>query len=260
MTEERGARFVTTSRRATSKEMDEARRLAERLSLPYRERTGPIASADGPVLVVTKDKLVIETGSEPLFFHPGMAKPRIRAWEQARRDVMIDAMQLEPGMSVLDATLGLGADAIVASFVAGETGRVVGLEAIAALALVVGTGMASYAFDHPDIVAAMRRIEIVHAEHGRYLAETPDDAFDVVYFDPLFRNPVQETSHMQPWRQLGRNAPLTRQTLDEAMRVARRRVVVKERSDGDVFEQLGIERVIGGRGSRVAYGVLEATS
>lgn len=253
-----GAEYVTTSRRGTETEVAEARELAALLGIPFRLRTGPLSPEDGPVLVVTKGKLLIETHSGPLFFHPGMAKPRIRAFQQGRRDVMAAAMGLEPGLSVLDCTLGLGADAIVTSFVVGATGRVVGLETVPALAEVVRRGMATYDFPHADIVEAMRRIQVVHGNHRRYLAALDDNSFDVVYFDPLFRDPVQETIHMQPWRELGSASPLTESTLMEARRVARRRVVVKERSDGGVFEQLGIERIEGGKGSRIAYGILEA--
>lgn len=250
--------FVTTSRRGTEVEVAEAQTIAQRLQLPYRARVGPLQPEDGPALVVTKEHLVIETSSGQLFFHPGMARPRIRALEQGRTDVMIEAMGLTAGQSVLDCTLGLGADALVAAYVAGETGRVVGVEAVPALAEVVRIGMATYQFKHESVVEAMRRVEVVCAEHGQYLSSLPDNAFDVVYFDPLFRDPVQETIHMQPWRELGRQQPLALDTLQQACRVARRRVVVKERSDGRVLRELGITRIVGGKTSRIAYGVLEA--
>lgn len=250
--------YVTTSRRATEIEMDEARTLAKRLDLPYAERTGPLAPQDGPALVVTKEQLVIETEAGRLFFHPGMARPRIRALEQGRNDVMVEAMGLHAGDAVLDCTLGLGADALVASFVVGKTGRVVGVEAMKALAEVVRVGMATYEFKHTNVVEAMRRVEVVCADHRHYLQAAPDKSFDVVYFDPLFRQPVAETIHMQPWRFLGEQRPLSKETLAEARRVARRRVVVKERSDGEVLSELGLTDIVGGKGSRIAYGVLEA--
>lgn len=252
--------FVTTSRRGTEIEVAEAKAVADRLDLPYVERTGPLAPEAGPALVVTKERLVIETSAGQLFFHPGMSRHRIRALEQGRNDVMIEAMGLTAGQSVLDCTLGLGADALVAAFVVGEAGRIVGVEAVPALAEVVRIGLATYQFKHAPIVEAMRRIEVVCADHGQYLSSLPDNCYDVVYFDPLFREPVRETIHMQPWRELGEQKPLTRETLREACRVAKRRVVVKERSDGQVFEELGITNVVGGKSSRIAYGVLEAAS
>lgn len=250
--------FVTTSRRAGEAELAEAQAVAKRLRLPFVRRTGPLAPDDGPALVVTKERLVIETKSGQLFFHPGMARPRIRALEQGKADVMIEAMGLTAGMSVLDCTLGLGADAIVSSFVVGASGRVVGLEAVPALAEVVRVGMATYQFKHEAVVNAMRRVEVICAEHSRYLATLPDKCVDIVYFDPLFREPVHESVHMQPWRELGEQKPLTKETLQQARRVAKRRVVVKERSDGDVFAQLGIANIVGGKSSRIAYGLLEA--
>lgn len=251
--------FVTTSRRATEAEVKDAVGLAERLGLPYKEREGPLRPEDGAILVVTKEKLVIESSSGPLFFHPGMAKPRIAALRQGRRDVMVDAMGLEEGMAVLDGTLGLGADAIVTSYVTGSQGRVVGVEAVPALAEVVAQGLAAYVFPHDDIVEAMRRIQVVPTDHRQYLTSQGDGSFDVVYFDPLFQDPVRETIHMQPWRQLGSRRSLDKDVIDEAMRVARHRVVVKERQGSDVFRQLGIDRIVGGKGSRIAYGVLEVS-
>jgi len=66
-----------------------------------------------------------------------------------------------------------------------------------------------------------------------------------------------ESAHMRPWRVLACHRPLTRATIAAARRVARRRVVVKERSDSPVFAELGLTRVVGGRKSRIAYGVLD---
>lgn len=255
-----GVAFVTTSRRASEEEINRARAFARRLAVPFRPRRGPLRPEEGAAFVVTKDKLIIETEAGPLFFHPGMAKPRIAAWRQGRRDVMVDAMGITAGMSVLDGTLGLGADAIVASYVTGAAGRVVGLEAVTALAEVVRVGMATYSFPQSDIVEAMRRIEVVSRDHGSFLAEQPDGAFDVVYFDPLFQEPVRETIHMEPWRKLGHPEPLTKEIIGEARRVARRRVVVKERSHSPVFAELGIDNIVGGKGSRIAYGVVEVSS
>lgn len=250
---------VTTSRRARPEEIERARDLARRLGIPYIAREGSIEALGAKaVLVVTKERLVVETAAGPLFFHPGMARPRIRSLERGEADVMVEAMQLRRGDHVLDCTLGLGADAIVASWVVGEEGRVVGVEAVPMLAEVVRAGLLEYDPQHPGMRAAMRRIEVVAADHAKYLPTLPDGAFDVVYFDPLFREPVRETVHMRPWRALGVGRPLTREVMAEARRVARRRVVVKERQGSPVFEELGVDEIVGGRKSRIAYGIIDA--
>lgn len=249
---------VTTSRQARPEEVERARSIAERLAIPFVPREGALADLGAKaVLVVTKERLVVETAAGPLFFHPGMARPRIRTLERGEDDVMVKAMQLARGDTVLDCTLGLGADAIVSAFVAGEEGRVVGIEAVPMLAEVVRNGLTAYDPQHAAMQAAMRRIEVVAADHAEYLASLPDASFDIVYFDPLFREPVQESVHMRPWRELGVGRPLTPDVVAEARRVARRRVVIKERQHSPVFDELDVDTVIGGRKSRIAYGVID---
>ncbi len=63
---------------------------------------------------------------------------------------------------------------------------------------------------------------------------------------------------MRPWRELGVGRPLTPDIVAEARRVARRRVVIKERQGSPVFDELGVDTVVGGRKSRIAYGVITA--
>lgn len=250
---------VTTSRTAGPEEVERARRLAARLAIPFAPRQGALADLGArAALVVTKDRLVVETRAGKLFFHPGMARPRIRSLERGEDDVMIKAMQLASGDAVLDCTLGLGADAIVSAFVVGRGGRVVGVEAVPLLAEVVRIGLQTYDPGHEAMRDAMRRVEVVAADHADYLARLPDAAFDVVYLDPLFREPVEATVHMRPWRELGVGRPLTKDIVAQARRVAKRRVVIKERQGSPVFDELGVDAVVGGRKSRVAYGIITA--
>lgn len=249
---------VTTSRKARPEEVHQAQSIAARLRLPFMPREGAIADLGArAVLVVTRERLIVETAAGRLFFHPGMARPRIRSIERGDADVMVEAMNLAAGDTVLDCTLGLGADAIVSSYVVGESGRVVGVEAVHMLAEVVRTGLREYDPQHEAMRAAMRRIEVVAADHAEYLSTQPEASFDIVYFDPLFREPVEETVHMRPWRELGVGRPLTPAVVDDARRVARRRVVIKERQGSPVFDELGVTTVVGGRKSRIAYGVID---
>jgi len=136
---------VTTSRHPTAQEEARARALAEELGLPYAARRGSLADLGATAaLVVTRERLVVHTAAGEIFFHPGMARPRVRELERGKPDVMVEAMGLRPGDAVLDCTLGLGSDAIVAAYVVGEQGRVVGLEAVAVLAAVVRWGLKHY--------------------------------------------------------------------------------------------------------------------
>ena len=91
-------------------------------------------------------------------------------------------------------------------------------------------------------------------EAGIYLRSALKDTFDVVYFDPMFKRPIKESSGMQPLRPVSYKEPLTKEILAEALRVAPK-VVVKEHSL-EVLSALGIEEIEGGKYSKIQYGIL----
>lgn len=259
---------VTTSRHARPEETAIAQALAEELGVPFEPR---VQALDGwlgtgqyqAVLVVNREHLalwVARPGKSPerLFFHPSTAVQRVKSVLQGGSDPMIAAMGLEPGMSVLDGTLGVGSDAIVASFVAGPQGQVVGLESVRELAVLTRWGMARYQGPNAAVEEAMRRIRVVHGDHALFLAQAEEKSFDVVYLDPMFRDPVAQSSAMAPWRLLADPRPVTPEVIAEARRVARHRVVLKERKGSPVFQALGAQHVAGRRSGRIAYGIWEA--
>lgn len=73
------------------------------------------------------------------------------------------------GDSVLDCTLGLAADAMLAAYTVGEAGRVVGLEANPNVAFIVRQGMQTYDTAELPLTACMRHIEVVQSEAVHYL-------------------------------------------------------------------------------------------
>ena len=114
----------------------------------------------------------------------------------------------------------------------------------------------------------MSRLHIINTDALGYFATLAADAIDdtkeidmkavdVVYLDPMFRYSVQGSSNMQPLHQIADRRPLRRELLQEACRVARRRVVVKEAVHSPEWERLGIQDFSGGRYSRVRYGILK---
>jgi len=258
--------LLTMTHGAKEDALAAGRTLAAELGVPFVPRGGRgIATllsqerAEG-VLVFGARGLVLyffrDGRQQKFFFHPGTALLRIKNLLAGKPDQMIQAMALRPGDTVLDCTLGLGADAIVASFVTGQQGRVVGLEKVAPLALVTAYGLRHYDKE-PLITAAMRRIEVVVADHREYLLALPPASFDVVYFDPFFQVPVKGAAQVAPLRALGEKEPLSELTIQAALKVARRRVVLKERRDSPEFARLGFGKVYGGQHARVAYGVIE---
>ena len=208
------------------------------------------------VLVARRGRLTLDTPSGALFFPPGMSHLRIKNLTRGQGDHLVAALALSEGMRVLDCTLGAGADAIVESYAVGETGRVTALESNPLIAAVIGDGLAHAAGDNYEMHAAMRRIAVHAADALTYLREQPDGSFDVVYFDPMFRRPLHESAGMNALRASADMRALTPETVAAAYRVARRRVVMKERRGSGEFERLGFSEVVGGRYSRVAYGVM----
>ena len=148
----------------------------------------------------------------------------------------------------------LAADAVVASFLVGPEGKVVGLEASPVLYWAVSQGLKTYAIDDPDITASLRRIQPRLGKAEELLPTFPADSFDVVYFDPMFRNPVGNSASMQPLRPASYHKPLDPSMIREALRLAPR-VVVKER-DEDLLRSLGAREIQGGKYSKLRYGII----
>ncbi|MBM3475183.1 MAG: hypothetical protein FJX75_18120 [Armatimonadetes bacterium] len=257
---------VTSSRKADPASAREAADWAERLGTRVvlrRGRSIPLLCREEGV----EAALVLSPGRPPTlkpadggtgyYYHPGMALTRIRNLRNGLGDPMIAAMELQEGDSVLDCTLGRGSDALVASFVVGPRGRVVGIESSPILAELTIHGLQTYEPAGKGLTPVFRRIEAHRGDHLEYLGARPADEFDAVYFDPLFEEPVEASSAMVPFRPLADAQLLSREAVAEARRVARRCVVIKERPDATLWERLRVDRLVAGRTSSIAYGVID---
>lgn len=256
---------VTTSRRGGPELMVRARAWAERLTVrfaPRADRSLTALCADEGVeaaLTVTPVRigLIIPAEGVEYFFHPNMARTRIRNLCDGKGDPMITAMGLRAGDSVLDCTLGRAADAIVAASVAGPEGRVVGYEADPLIAALTIEGLHSYEIEGAGVQEAMRRIDARQGDCVEVLPTLPTDGFDVVAFDPFFEETVADAQAMQSLRRLGVHRPIPLETFAEARRVAHRCVVIKQRRGGPMMALPGVRAVIAGGGSSVEYVVLD---
>ncbi|MBR3499411.1 MAG: class I SAM-dependent methyltransferase [Selenomonadaceae bacterium] len=209
------------------------------------------------ILLVKKNSLSVVTAEGELFFHPNTAHLRIKNLRGGEGDRLIDALKISDGSKVLDCTLGLGSDAIVESFVAGANGKVVALEINPLIAEIVRHGLKNFSEDSPHILDAMRRVEVLNVDCEKFLASCADNSFDAVYFDPMFRRPIQKSSGLNPIRPLADASPLTEEIIREARRVAKFRVVMKEHSGSAEFARLGFKILGGGKYSSVAFGVID---
>lgn len=202
----------------------------------------------GPLLYIQGEKL---------FFHPSMAKNRIAAYrKKGQPDLMIKACGLQPGWSFLDCTLGMGADAIVASYFS-QTGRITGLESQPAVAAIIGWGMKLYRSRMDWLNRAVHRIEVMTGNHQLCLPVMPDESYDIVYFDPMFDQPLLKSQALNPLRKLANPDPLEPSSLSQAIRVARRRVVLKTQAATGELERLGMQRMPGSRHNPIVYGIID---
>lgn len=253
--------IVTTTRKADNENF--AQEIAQKLGGQFVRREDfsldtlkKIHGAEN-ILLVKKNSLSVVTAEGELFFHPNTAHLRIKNLRGGEGDRLIDALKISADSKVLDCTLGLGSDAIVESFIAGEAGKVVALEVNPLIAEVVSYGLKNFSEDSPHILEAMRRVEVINVDCAEFLKTCQNNSFDAVYFDPMFRRPVKKSSGLNPIRPLADARPLTVEIISEACRVAKFRVVMKEHSGSGEFARLGFKIVDGGKYSSVAFGVIE---
>jgi len=236
MTTERGVavgeQFVARLAVTTSGKLDRhvsqlARSSAENWGVPFLERRskaplGPLATQARSLLVFERKGVSLCDEHGKVRFTPGMARLRIKRLEAlVREDRLVELGEFRPGEFVLDCTLGLAADALVAAWAVGSAGRVVGLEKSLALFALVSTGLAAFEFPWSC------RIDVRHEDASTFLKRQPAKSFDVVLFDPMFDRPGRCSPAFEMLRRHAEHAPLEPAVLEEARRVCRRAVLIK---------------------------------
>jgi 16S rRNA (guanine1516-N2)-methyltransferase len=243
--------LITT---APSGRFEEAEELAARFELtaaPRRDRTIPelvAAAEDAPVLILGKARADLVCRGRSYRASLGMAYLRLVRARKGAIDPLVKAAALKPGDEVLDATLGLAGDALVAA--EATRTRVVGLEASAVLAAFVTAALRRI---QPAGRAPADLVDVRCADHRAVLKEMPARSVDVVLFDPMFRTAAEAGALFEVVRQLGDPAPLTGETLREARRVARRGVLVKDAPPGMELARLGLKPLPSRRSPRIVF-------
>jgi len=256
--------IVTTAQQTLPRIIQQAKDIADKLAVPFVPRNHYSLAALKQkyelteLIVVTTTGPIVHTPAGEYFFHLSMAELRIKNLLNGNHDHMVTAMGLMPGMSVLDCTLGLATDAIVASFVIGEEGMIMGLESSPVITLITSYGLQNFTLaSEPSITKALRRVKVENVDYSDQLAALPDNSFDVVYFDPMFRDPILKSSNVNPIRTLANRQPVTPAAINQACRVAKQKVVIKEAAGSSEFARLGMNRAVGGKYSSINYGIIE---
>ncbi len=242
--------IITTAGRPSVESIARAKLIATDLQVPFVERRKRSIAYlhreyNADVLVVSVEKLALyQMGiTEPFFFHPNSAAYRLKRLLKGDSDPLIEAAQLQLGDSFLDCTLGLGSDSIIASYQVGEEGNVYGIEGNAQVAYIVKKGLQHFPTDHRTLKESMERIHVIHAEAINFLKTAETNSWDIVYMDPMFQQPVNESINFSPLRQIGLQQRLSKEWMEEACRVAKRRIVVKDHYTSTIFKTYGMTQL-----------------
>ncbi|MGV2938539.1 class I SAM-dependent methyltransferase [Mesobacillus sp. LC4] len=255
--------FVTTAGRTNEMMTAHARAIALELNADFVPRKKRSVSALQEIvkddcLVVGKERLELFPlgAAEPFFFHPNSAMFRIKRLMKGETDPLIEAAKLQEGMSFLDCSLGLGSDSIAASFVVGETGSVTGIEARPELAYLVKAGLKTWDSGYEAINHAMGKIKVVQDYSMEFLKEQETDSFDCVYFDPMFDESILESDGIRGLTHFAVYEGLSREVIQQAVRVARQRVILKDHFRSKRFEDFGFN-VYRRKTAKFHFGVIE---
>lgn len=199
----------------------------------------------------------VEDDNPPLFFHPSSATVRMKRLLKGEDDPLIKASRVQKGDTVLDCTAGLASDSIVFSFAVGDQGQVTAIESEPMLHFLVHAGLQQYESEVPQLNEAMRRITLQLADHLQFMQKLPDQSVDVVYFDPMFRHPVEQSSAIEPLRMLVNPNAIRLEAINEARRISRKTIILKELRNSSEFSRLGFVEVNRSY-SKIAYGVIHS--
>jgi len=254
--------IITTGDKAGEAVIRRAEALASRTGGRYVPRRhtplGKMSRAygnDDIIVVLEGGARLVRPGEEPMEFHPSMGFIRAKRILKGESDPMLDAASMNPGDSVLDCTAGLGTDTLVFSVKGGSGSRITAVESSASLSALLTEGLAHYTSNVEEINEAMRRIRVVNGHHLDVLRSMPERSVDIVYFDPMFREPLMDSSAIRPLRWFANNDPLSSESIKEALRVARKTVVLKEKRGSGEFVRLGFAEESRAH-SKISYGVI----
>lgn len=253
---------VTTAGRTTEGCILKAKELSKALHLPYVSRQKKSVTIiqqeqDANVLVVSKERLELYSygSTSPFFFHPNSAAFRIKRLLNGEQDSFLEATGLQEGDSFLDTTAGLCSDSIMAAFAVGDDGVVHACEKEPIIAYVVDVGLKKYASNDKTLEKSMRNIHLIHQDAVEYMKTVPANSYDVVYLDPMFDEIIKESSNFHVLRESGVHDSLSGEWVAEALRLAKRRVVLKAHFRSNLFDQFGFKREIR-LSSKLHYGII----
>lgn len=255
--------IITTVRKGADQLLEKAVDFSQKLACRFVVRSeysvqDLVDQYQEDVLVVGKGRVTLyaKQGGEPFFYHPNSAMFRIKQFLKTRYDPLVETAGLTKGMTLLDCTMGLASDSLVAKLAVGKEGHVIGLEANPVLAAIVWHGLQTWQEGGSQMLAAMKEIEVVHAHHLDYLTSLEEDAVDVVYFDPMFEEHLSASTGIRGLKQFACHDDLSEETVKQAYRVCKSRIVLKDHWQSARFARYGFH-VIRRQHAAFHYGYIE---
>uniref|UniRef100_A0A7C5Y3Z3 Class I SAM-dependent methyltransferase n=1 Tax=Fervidobacterium nodosum TaxID=2424 RepID=A0A7C5Y3Z3_9BACT len=235
--------LITTSHNCSEDAVRCAKELSSQFNIPYYNRrhvSERIKEGSVELFYVVDNNLnlSIHVANHKLFFHPGIAKIRMENYKRSGRDYLLEALKPSEDDVVYDGTFGLGMDAV---FMAHFVKKVIGTEVSQHIFRVVSYGLKNYIAKDEWINQAIKKIELYNADMKEFAKIQPDKSFDIVYCDPMFENPVFESSALNPLRPLASYDTLDDETLKELIRIAKKRVVIKSLVKDKLLEKLSVK-------------------
>lgn len=233
--------IVTTSVKTTFELNTKAQNLANELNLKYIIRNKKtikqlLEDAQG-VLVVYKNKLSYFENDSEFFFHLDTTALKIK---NSDNEPLVEIISKEK-QNVLDCTMGLAGDSILLSYYGHH---VTSLEKNNIIHLITSNGLKHYVSPNEKINKAMRKIITYNFDCIDYLKKTPDNAFDIIYFDPMFSHDITESNNLSGITPLADNHFPYDKFLKEAYRVARYKIIIKAHFRDNIFEKYNFTRII----------------
>ncbi len=262
--------ILTTAQKSNEAIQEEAKALASSMHMTYIKRgKSSIPSLFEAhqceyIAVLTGSGLTIHfPENQQHTFHLSMAQLRILRLQRGKGDHLVNAVQAlldKKGLSnndpftFLDCTIGLGSDSSIVSYCYPQA-QITGLEGSLPIWLATSYGLEHYVHSEESVTNALRRIQVKHDTFENYLPNLTDNSIDIIYFDPMFEVPVEDSPQFKPLRGHTVESHIDDKIMAQAMRVASYGVIIKERPFSSVFQKYPPHKWVGGKYSRIGYGV-----
>ncbi|MDP1508586.1 class I SAM-dependent methyltransferase [Paenibacillus sp. CMAA1739] len=258
--------LVTTGDSPSAEVVERAKLLAAELGVLYAPRRGISVAKLIAAHQVRQALVLVQSGvrligleQAPMVFHPSMGFIRAKRVLKGEPDPMLTAARLVPGDTVLDCTAGLGTDSLLFSIGTGSSGQVTAVESSFPVYALIKDGMRHYRSGNAEVDRAFSDIDVHFGHHLDYLRSLPNRSVDIIYFDPMFRDPLLDSSAIGPLRGLANPDALEEESILQAKRVARKTIVLKEKRGSGEFDRLGF-RVEQRGTTKTVYGVIDIDS